>query len=53
VLVSEAVQERSRALSALREYRERMGGLEEIVNEPDLAALRRDPAYQKLLDSTH
>lgn len=53
VLVSEAVQERSRALSALREYRERMGGLEEIVNEPDLAALRRDPAYQRLIDSRH
>ena len=48
-LVNEAVQERSRALAALREYRERLGSLEEIEKEPDLAALRRDPAYHEML----
>ena len=48
-LVNEAVRERSRALAALREYRERLGSLEEIEKEPDLAALRRDPAYHEML----
>jgi len=49
VLVSEAVQERARALAALREYRERLGGMEEIEKEPDLVALRSDPAYHEML----
>jgi len=48
VLVNEAVQERYQALAALREYRERLGGIEEIEKEPDLAVLRRDPAYLKI-----
>jgi serine/threonine protein kinase/tetratricopeptide (TPR) repeat protein len=48
ILVNEAVSERALALAALREYRERLGGLEEIEKEPDLAALRRDPAYLQI-----
>jgi serine/threonine-protein kinase len=52
ILVHEAVQERSQALAALREYRERLGGLEEIEAEPDLAGLRRDPAYLEMAGTT-
>ncbi len=49
ILVHEAVGERARALAALSEYRERLGEMDEIEREPDLAALRADPSYVKLL----
>jgi serine/threonine-protein kinase len=49
ILVHEAVQERSQALAAFREYRERLGDLNQVEKEPDLAALRRDPAFQELI----
>jgi len=49
ILVHEAVQERSHALAAFREYRERLGDLNQVEKEPDLAALRRDPAFQELI----
>ena len=52
VQVYEAVQEHAQALAALREYLERLGGLEDIEREPDLAALRRDPAYAELIHGT-
>jgi len=45
ILIHEAVQERSQALAALREYGERLGDLALVEQEPDLAALCRDPAY--------
>ena len=51
ILVYETVQERALALTALREYLERLGGLEDIEQEPDLAALRRDPAYRKIVQN--
>jgi tetratricopeptide (TPR) repeat protein/TolB-like protein len=51
ILVYEAVQERVLALAALRDYLERLGGIEDIEREPDLAGLRRDPAYQKIVQS--
>ena len=51
VLVYEAVQERILALAVLREYLERLGGLEDIEREPDLADLRRDPAYREIVQS--
>ncbi|HUU05177.1 MAG TPA: protein kinase [Patescibacteria group bacterium] len=53
ILVHEAVGERSQSLDALREYRERLGGMDEIEKEPDLAALRADPSYLELLSSPH
>ena len=49
ILVHEAVGERARALAALSEYRERLGEMDEIEREPDLAALRADPSYVELL----
>ncbi len=49
VLVYEAAGERSQALTALREYLERLGRLEDIEREPDLAALRSDPAYREIV----
>jgi tetratricopeptide (TPR) repeat protein/predicted Ser/Thr protein kinase len=49
VLVHEAVGERSQALAALSEYRERLGEMDEIEREPDLAALRADQEYQRLI----
>ena len=52
VLVYEAVNERALALAALREYIERLGDLQFIEREPDLAALRNDPAYTKLVHDT-
>ena len=51
ILVHEAVGERSQALATLNEYRERLGGMDEIEREPDLAALRADPSYRELLGS--
>jgi Flp pilus assembly protein TadD len=51
ILVYETVQERALALAALREYLERLGGLEDIEQEPDLAAMRRDPAYRKIVQN--
>ena len=53
VLVHETVGERSQALADLREYRERLGDLERIEKEPDLAALRADPSYVELLGKPH
>lgn len=49
ILVYEAAGERSQALAALRDYLERLGRLEDIEREPDLAALRRDPAYGEII----
>jgi serine/threonine protein kinase/tetratricopeptide (TPR) repeat protein len=49
ILIHEAVQERSQALADLREYGERLGDLALVEQEPDLAALRRDPAYIEML----
>ncbi len=48
VLAHEAVGDRAQALATLREYRERLGAIEEIEKEPDLAALLRDPAYAEI-----
>lgn len=48
ILVHEAVSERDLALNALREYRERLGSIEEIEKEPDLADLRRAPEYLQI-----
>jgi serine/threonine-protein kinase len=53
ILVHEVVGDRSRALAVLQEYRERLGGMDEIEREPDLAALRADPSYRELLASPH
>ncbi|MBN2345341.1 MAG: protein kinase [Candidatus Aminicenantes bacterium] len=49
ILVHEAIGERSQALAFLHEYRDRLGRLEEIAKEPDLAGLRRDPAYRQVI----
>ena len=49
ILVYEAAGERSQALAALRDYLERLGRIEDIEREPDLAALRRDPAYGEII----
>ncbi len=49
ILVLEAVSERDLALDALREYRERLGGIAEIEKEPDLAALRSAPEYAEIV----
>jgi tetratricopeptide (TPR) repeat protein len=49
VLVCEAAGERFRALAAVREFRERLGSIEEVEKEPDLADLRRDPEYAKII----
>ncbi len=49
ILVYEAVQERFQALAALREYCERLGNLDQIEMEPDLAALCADPSYLELV----
>jgi Flp pilus assembly protein TadD len=49
ILVYEAVGERRLALDALREFRERLGRVEEIEKEPDLAGLRRDAEYLELV----
>jgi serine/threonine-protein kinase len=49
ILVYEATGERPAALDALREFRERLGNSEEIEKEPDLAFLRRDPTYMKII----
>ncbi len=49
ILVHEVVGERSRALASFQEYRERLGNLEQIEKEPDLAALRSDPAYAEIV----
>ncbi|MCJ7524634.1 MAG: protein kinase [Candidatus Aminicenantes bacterium] len=48
ILVYEAVHERIQALNALHDFRERLGSMEEIEKEPDLAHLRRDPEYRKI-----
>ena len=48
VLACEAAGERSRALAALREYRDRLGSMADIEKEPDLADLRRGPEYAKI-----
>ncbi len=53
ILVYEAVQERSQALVAFREYRERLGDLNQVEKEPDLAALRADPFYLELFEKQH
>jgi tetratricopeptide (TPR) repeat protein/predicted Ser/Thr protein kinase len=53
ILVHEAVQDRPQALAALQEYRERLGDLGQIEKEPDLAALRADPSYLKMLGRSH
>jgi tetratricopeptide (TPR) repeat protein len=45
ILTYEAVGERFKALAVLREFRERLGSIDEIEKEPDLAGLRRDPEY--------
>jgi serine/threonine protein kinase/tetratricopeptide (TPR) repeat protein len=49
VLACEAAGERSQALAALREYRERLGSIADIEKEPDLAGLRRDPVYRQVI----
>jgi tetratricopeptide (TPR) repeat protein/tRNA A-37 threonylcarbamoyl transferase component Bud32 len=49
ILTYEAAGERSLALGALREFRERLGSSEEIEKEPDLAEMRRDPEYAKIV----
>ena len=49
ILVFEASRERPLALAALRDYLERLGSIEEIDREPDLADLRRDPAYRVIV----
>ncbi len=49
ILVYEAAGERSQALAALRDYLERLGRIEDIEREPDLAALRRDPSYGAII----
>ena len=48
ILVYEAMGERPFALSSLREFCERLGGIQEIEKEPDLAGLRSDPEYRKI-----
>jgi serine/threonine-protein kinase len=49
VLVFEITNERSQALQALEKYIKLNGPLEEVVKDPFLSGLRRDPVYLKLV----
>jgi len=49
VLVFEITNERSQALQALEKYIELNGPLEEVLKDPFLSGLRRDPGYLKLI----
>lgn len=49
VLVFEITNERNQALLALQRYIELNGPLEEVVKDPFLSGLRRDPGYLKLV----
>jgi len=52
VVVYELGGDRRRALDALREYVRLKGPLEEVVKEPFLAGLRRDPGYLEIMGKT-
>jgi serine/threonine protein kinase/tetratricopeptide (TPR) repeat protein len=49
VLVFEITNQRSQALLALQKYIELNGPLEEVLRDPFLSGLRRDPGYVKLI----
>jgi len=50
VLVFEIVNQRDKAIQALREYIKRGGSIKEVRDHPDLSGLRADPRYQKLVE---
>jgi len=49
VLVFELTNERNQALQALQKYIELNGPMEEVLKDPFLSGLRRDPGYLKLV----